>query len=172
MGNSESAESFDTGSRARANSGQLSEQSRDKIKQMESFSPTFYQDGKKGQFSIGYGHHCPAHPGTCEQLKQPISREEGERLFNQDLRQYERSANNLPNADKLSQSQYDAVVKHMYNAGPGNTRAAIGDIMKRGDIDGVCDALRGANSTGLIDGKPVDLTSRREMEYQACKGGK
>lgn len=137
----------------------LSANGRKLIQEFEGLSLTAYPDA--AGYSIGYGHFG-AKKGDV------ISRDEADRLFNQDVVKYETAVSTVtPDA---TQAQFDAMTSLAYNIGigdvPARSKGFAGSTVARlhnmGDYAGAADAFRMWNKS---EGKanPV-LTNRREKE--------
>jgi lysozyme len=131
----------------------LSDRGRTLIKSFEGLSLKAYPDTKKG-YSIGYGHFG-AKPGDV------ITREEADRLFDQDVVKYETAVNiATPNT---AQHEFDAMTSLAYNIGTaGFATSSVARYHNMGDKQGAADAFRMWKKS---DGKdnPV-LVARREKE--------
>lgn len=131
----------------------LSADGRRLIQGFEGLSLKAYPDTTKG-YSIGYGHFG-AKAGDV------ISREEAERLFDQDVLKYETAV--ALNAPITTQHQFDAMTSLAYNIGTaGFIGSTVLRLHKLGDYAGAADAFRMWKKS---DGKdnPV-LIKRREQE--------
>ena len=124
--------------------------------------PGVYDDGT-GIDTIGYGHNCEAHPGTCEGLKIPLSKADGEKLMIGDLKGFEDCVCDLPNAEELNVNEFGALVSFAYNSGCGGVANYWKSYMTRQDFDGVCDDLPTTNTLKGL------LTTRREKEQKLCR---
>ena len=90
----------------------------DVLKAAEGFSATPYYDN--GHYSIGYGTYCP--DDKVEYYKKnPMSKEEAEAMFRQQLGSFETSVNNFAAKYnlQLNQHRFDALVSFTYNCGSG-----------------------------------------------------
>ena len=77
-----------------------------------------YEKGKKGDWTIGYGHKLTADELSSGIYDKGITPETANKLFDKDLKTHIDGVNrNLPNADKLTQNQFDALVDFSYNNG-------------------------------------------------------
>lgn len=130
----------------------LSPEGRTLIKSFEGLSLTAYPDAHG--YSIGYGHFG-ASPGDV------ITREEADRLFDQDVIKYEAAVSlKTPHA---SQQQFDAMVSLAYNIGTsGFADSTVARLHNAGDYMGAADAFRMWNkSQGAVH---QGLVKRREKE--------
>lgn len=130
----------------------LSPEGRTLIKSFEGLSLKAYPDANG--YSIGYGHFG-AKPGDV------ITREEADRLFDQDVIKYEAAVSlKTPNA---SQQQFDAMTSLAYNIGTGGfADSTVARLHNAGDFAGAADAFRMWNkSQGAVH---QGLVNRREKE--------
>ena len=131
----------------------LSDAGRTLIKGFEGLSLKAYPDTTKG-YSIGYGHFG-ASPG------QVITREEADRLFDQDVAKYELAVSVA--TPRALQHEFDAMTSLAYNIGTaGFSGSTVARLHNLGDKAGAADAFRMWKKS---DGKdnPV-LIKRREKE--------
>lgn len=137
----------------------LSDQGRKLIQSFEGLSLTAYPDA--AGFSIGYGHYG-AKKGDV------ISREEAERLFDQDVAKYELAV--LMAAPNTTQAQFDALTSLAYNIGTvGMAKSTVVARHNLGDYQGAADAFRMWNKS---QGKELPvLTARREKERAVYLNG-
>ena len=84
-----------------------------KLKEFEGFRAEAYQC-PGGVWTIGYGHTKGVKKG------QRITEEEASRLLVKDVRSFEEFLSKEPYADKLTQSQWDALTDFLFNLGQGN----------------------------------------------------
>lgn len=138
---------------------QLSPNGRRLIQTFEQLSLTAYPDA--AGYSIGYGHYG-ARPGDT------ITREEAERLFNQDVAKYEYAVSLT--TPRATQDQFDAMTSLTYNIGTaGFAKSTVARLHNLGDFAGAADAFRMWNkSQGKV--LPV-LTRRREKERAVYLSG-
>lgn len=130
----------------------LSANGRRLIQQFEGLSLKAYRDADG--YSIGYGHYG-AKAGDV------ITREQAERLFDQDVIKYEAAVSF--SAPKATQQQFDAMTSLAYNIGTaGFAKSTVVQRHAMGDYQGAADAFRMWNkSQGKV--LPV-LVNRREKE--------
>ena len=80
-----------------------------------------YKKGKAGDWTIGYGHKLTADELSSGIYDNGITEDTANKLFDKDLKSFIDAVNReLPNADKLTQNQFDALVSFSYNIGGGN----------------------------------------------------
>ena len=91
----------------------ISEEALGLIKTYEGFKPTPYKCSA-GKLTIGYGHVLKK--SDC--YKEPITKEQGNKLYKEDLRIIELYINNSIKVP-LSQGQFDALCSLIYNWGVG-----------------------------------------------------
>lgn len=92
----------------------ISQRGVNKIKKWEALRLEAYQD-QGGLWTIGYGH-TDGGRGVAPGLT--ISEAEAEQLLRKDLRDAESAVNNMVD-ERLTQSQYDALVSFVFNVGSG-----------------------------------------------------
>jgi lysozyme len=137
----------------------LSPDGRSLIKSFEGLSLTAYPDA--AGYSIGYGHFG-AKPGDV------ITREEADRLFDQDVVKYELAVSlETPNAN---QQQFDAMTSLAYNIGTaGFADSTVARLHNMGDYQGAADAFRmWIKSQGKVH---QGLVARREKERSIYLNG-
>ena len=137
----------------------LSANGRALIKSFEGLSLTAYPDAHG--YSIGYGHFG-AKPGDV------ITREEADRLFDQDVVKYEMAVSlTTPHA---TEQQFDAMTSLAYNVGAqGFTDSTVARLHNMGDYAGAADAFRMWNkSQGKVH---QGLVARREKERSVYLNG-
>ena len=95
-----------------------SQQYIDLLKSWEGFSATPYKDNS--HYSIGYGTYCPDNM-VDYYTKNPITPEQGEQMFREQLLGFENAVNNFiyTHGMTVQQHQYDALVSFSYNCGTG-----------------------------------------------------
>ena len=80
-----------------------------------------YKKGKAGDWTIGYGHKLTANDLSSGIYDNGIKEGDARKLFDKDLKSSVDAVNrDLPNADKLTQNQFDALVDFTYNTGSGD----------------------------------------------------
>ena len=80
-----------------------------------------YKKGKAGDWTIGYGHKLTANDLSSGIYDNGIKKDDASKLFDKDLKSSVDAVNrDLPNADKLTQNQFDALVDFTYNIGSGD----------------------------------------------------
>ena len=80
-----------------------------------------YKKGKAGDWTIGYGHKLTANDLSSGIYDNGIKKDDASKLFDKDLKSSVDAVNRaLPNADKLTQNQFDALVDFTYNIGSGD----------------------------------------------------
>lgn len=139
-----------------------------RIKDLEGFRPTAYQDGSASgviKFSIGYGHQI----GIAEQnLKtSKITTAQGDTLLKSDVSPIEIQINRDLKV-KPTQNQFDALVDFGYNCGSGALGLIIGTWNSTHNTKAVTDRMllynkTHDNKTGQLVVSSV-LQSRREKE--------
>ena len=93
-----------------------------------------YKKGKAGDWTIGYGHKLTANDLSSGIYDNGIKKDDASKLFDKDLKSSVDAVNrDLPNADKLTQNQFDALVDFTYNTGSGDgfTDSKVKDIVKK-----------------------------------------
>jgi lysozyme len=137
----------------------LSANGRKLIQGFEGLSLKAYPDA--AGYSIGYGHYG-AKPGDV------ITREEADRLFDQDAVKYE-TAVSLTTPD-ATQDQFDAMTSLTYNIGTaGFAKSTVAARHNMGDYAGAADAFRMWNKS---QGNVLSvLTNRREKERSIYLNG-
>jgi len=131
----------------------LSDSGRTLIKGFEGLSLTAYPDTSKG-YSIGYGHF-----GATK--GQVITRQEADRLFDQDVAKYELAVSTT--TPRALQHEFDAMVSLAYNIGTaGFAGSTVARLHNQGDRQGAADAFRMWKKSDGQD-NPV-LIKRREKE--------
>lgn len=130
----------------------LSPSGRTLIKSFEGLSLKAYPDAHG--YSIGYGHFG-ASPGDV------ITREEADRLFDQDVIKYEAAVS--LKTPRATQEQFDAMTSLAYNIGTGGfADSTVARLHNAGDYPGAADAFRMWNkSQGAVH---QGLVARREKE--------
>jgi lysozyme len=138
------------------------------IKHFESLRLTSYLD-PKGVVTVGYGH-------TGDDVHHPsiITREEAERLLNEDVHYFETKLLRMLKRDP-TQNQFDAMISWIFNI--GEDRAGKSTLIKfynlGQDNEASTEFLRWSNIT--IKGKPVryrGLVNRRQAERELFLTGK
>lgn len=134
----------------------LSPQGRQLIQGFEGLSLKAYPDADG--YSIGYGHFLGRDPSLKGRT---ITRDEAERLFDQDVVKYE-TAVSLTTPRAL-QHEFDAMTSLTYNIGTaGFAKSTVARLHNVGDRAGAADAFRMWNkSQGAVH---PGLTLRREKE--------
>ena len=80
-----------------------------------------YKKGKAGDWTIGYGHKLTANDLSSGIYDNGIKKDDASKLFDKDLKSSVDAVNrDLPNVDKLTQNQFDALVDFTYNTGGGD----------------------------------------------------
>ena len=80
-----------------------------------------YKKGKASDWTIGYGHKLTANDLSSGIYDNGIKKDDASKLFDKDLKSSVDAVNrDLPNADKLTQNQFDALVDFTYNIGSGD----------------------------------------------------
>lgn len=127
------------------------------ILRFEGFSATWYVC-PAGIRTIGVGHTGPLPDGFTA----PLTRDEGLRLLQHDLRTYEQAVRDNVRV-QLSQGEFDALTSFCYNVGPGAFRNST--LLRRlnaGDRDGAAsELLRWTRGGGRV---LRGLVLRREAE--------
>jgi len=142
----------------------MPERGLDLLKQYEGFVPTFYND-VQGVQTVGYGHACPSHPGSCESLSTPLSEQQATALLQGDLGQYEDCVKALPSSGGLGLYQFAALVDFAYNAGCGTLATEFTVVMQSGNFGNICTQLETADTKGGL----IDIVNRRKKEAALCK---
>lgn len=138
---------------------QLSDNGRRLIQGFEGLSLKAYPDA--AGYSIGYGHYG-AKAGDV------ITRDEAERLFDQDVAKYEAAVSLT--TPRATQQQFDAMTSLAYNIGTGGfAGSTVARLHNAGDYAGAADAFRmWVKSQGQT--LPV-LQQRREKERNVYLNG-
>lgn len=112
------------------------------IARHERFIPTPYNDPSKFA-TIGYGHLIAKRPVNEDDIDEwgCLSKEEGLKLFMDDLRSRVNTVNKLVKVN-LTQNQFDALVSFVFNAGEGNfQRSTLLKRINSGQLETVPDEL-------------------------------
>lgn len=111
-----------------------------------------------GVLTIGYGHTS----GVKEGMQ--ISRQEADRLFDEDIEAFERQVRPLVYGVDLTQNQYDSLVSLAYNIGVGALRKST--LLKKVKADPNDPTIRSAFMQWVRGGGKVlpGLVKRRERE--------
>lgn len=142
----------------------------DVLKDAEGFSATPYYD--VNHYSIGYGNYCPDDM-VDYYMKNPLSREEAEVLFKQQLGGFEKKVNDFAAKHGLTfkQHQFDALVSFTYNCGAAWMDELDGYFnvaVREGDMGaGIMYGMMMWFSAG---GKPI-LINRRMRELNMYRNG-
>lgn len=134
----------------------LSQNGRTLIQSFEGLSLNAYPDAHG--YSIGFGHFLGTDPSHRHES---ITREEANRLFDQDVAKFEAAVSlKTPRAE---QHQFDAMVSLAYNVGAGGfADSTVARLHNQGDVQGAADAFRMWNKS---QGKVHEgLVKRRERE--------
>jgi lysozyme len=129
----------------------------DLIKNYEGFSPAIYPC-PAGIPTVGYGHVVLKH----EKFPPTITKQEAEKILQQDLVQFENSVNNLIKVP-LNQNQFDALVSFTFNLGGGALqRSTLRQRLNRGEYR---DAANEFTKWVFAGGRRLrGLVRRREAE--------
>ena len=107
--------------------------------------------------------------GGCDGLKLPIGDCEGEKLLRNDISRFLSYLRKLPNANKLSQGQLDALASTVHQCGQAAiVEGAIYADLKAGNMTKVCDDILKAGRPDCHTGVNLE---RRKAEQQQCKSG-
>lgn len=142
---------------------QLSTNGRKLIQSFEGLSLEAYPDADG--YSIGYGHFLGKDPALKSRV---ITKDEAERLFDQDVVKYETAVSlSTPSA---TQPQFDAMTSLAYNIGTaGFAKSTVARLHNAGDHQGAADAFRMWNkSQGAVH---PGLVARRERERTVYLSG-
>ncbi|KAI9368395.1 lysozyme-like domain-containing protein [Aspergillus egyptiacus] len=106
----------------------------DLMKSFEGWEPDVYDDGY-GNPTIGYGHLCDDWECSDVSYDIPLSEEDGEALFADDITTYQDGVVAALSSDvTLNDNQYGALVSWCYNVGAGNVEAsALVDRLNAGE---------------------------------------
>lgn len=101
-------------------SNKLSLEGKKSLKSFEGFKPNAYKLPGEKYWTIGYGHNGPdVKPG------QTISKEQADKMFDQDIQIYEKAVSNAVTVP-ISQNMFDALVIFTYNNGIGDAKMGTG----------------------------------------------
>ncbi|KAJ9661770.1 hypothetical protein H2198_001735 [Neophaeococcomyces mojaviensis] len=140
------------------------------IKSFEGFRGSPYKD-PTGNPTVGYGHLCQK--ADCSELgyKYPISKAEGEKLLQKDLKRYEQCLASAVKV-KLNANQYGALTSWTFNMGCGNMQSStlVKRLNNKEDPQTVAEQElprwnKGGNPPKVLPG----LTRRRAAEVDLFK---
>lgn len=148
---------------------QLSTNGRKLIQSFEGLSLKAYPDADG--YSIGYGHFLGKDPALKSRV---ITREEAERLFDQDIVKFETGVSLA--APRATEPEFDAMVSLAYNIGVEGLRGStVLRLHNAGDKQGAADAFRLWNKSRAKPGAPLTvnpvLVKRREQERSVYLSG-
>ena len=77
-----------------------------------------YEYGKKGDWTIGYGHRLTKAELKSRKFEVGVTKEQAEKMFDADFKDKIQQVNSLlSNSDNLTQNQFDALVDFIYTTG-------------------------------------------------------
>jgi GH24 family phage-related lysozyme (muramidase) len=117
------------------------------MKQREGgFIPRVYDPTRKGDYTIGFGHHIASQAELSSNRGRAISQNEGEALFQHDLAAAE-DAVRRHIIQPLTQNQFDALADFVFQAGQGNfTKSDIYIYTNLGDYPAAQRAFPNTNA--------------------------
>jgi GH24 family phage-related lysozyme (muramidase) len=117
------------------------------MKQREGgFIPRVYDPTRKGDYTIGFGHHIASQVELSSYRGRAISQNEGEALFQHDLAAAE-DAVRRHIIQPLTQNQFDALADFVFQAGQGNfTKSDIYTYTNLGDYPAAQRAFPNTNA--------------------------
>jgi len=114
---------------------QTSDNGKKLIKKFEGCSLKAYRC-PAGKLTIGYGHTNGVKP------HQKMTIEEANKLFNEDIKQFENAVNALVKV-KINQNQFDALVSFAFNLGTGALKqSTLLKLLNSGDYSGAAEQFR------------------------------
>lgn len=152
--------------------GRTSQAGRDFIKSFEGEELKAYLDSA-GVPTIGYGHTRTVTRADVKNGK-TITREEANRLFDQDLEHFEKAVRDQVKVD-LTDSQFDSLVSFAYNLGEGNLKKVVEDV-NAGNFKKAAERMAKFNKarnpkTGKLEERK-GLTRRRQAEVAMFSDGR
>jgi len=152
----------------------VSEEGREFIKRLEGLVLNIYRD-VAGFASVGWGHLVR----PDDDFGVVITREDAERLFDDDIAIAEASVNSAVEVD-LAQHQYDAVTSFCYNLGGRSLRrSTLLKKLNQGDFDGAAREFHrwvyagDQNGDGVVtyEDRVKGLVIRRQKEEALFRDG-
>lgn len=138
----------------------ISQEGLDLIKSFEGLRLKAYKDSV-GVLTLGYGHTNAAGPPLVKSGMR-ITKEQAERILEEDLSQYEKAVEASVHT-ALNNNEYAALVSLCYNIGPGNfKKSTLVKHLNDGDRDVRGEFLKWARAGGKV---LPGLTRRRQAEY-------